>query len=343
MAGETKLQNYNKTVALAVTVLLLILAFMIVRPFVIAVLSAAVLGYLFYPVYLYLSKNQQSGLYKTFGALSTSLIVLCLVLLPFIVISVLLVTEMKSGYAVLKQMLNPDFAPFNFLPSSIAALIPDIGLKEIIADQSGQIVTILQTVAIKAPIAFVNILVTLFLTYYFLKASDQVDAFMHEYFPLPEGKYKKIKARLEDIFRGVVVGQVAVAIIQGLLAWIAFYFLGVPHAFLWSFMTIIISSIPMLGAAMIWIPIDIYLAVIGQQTGNYLPAIILFLYGWFFISTIDNFLRPKIMGDNAKVHPVLFLLGILGGIPLFGVAGILIGPAVLALSTIAIEIYRESF
>jgi predicted PurR-regulated permease PerM len=166
---------------------------------------------------------------------------------------------------------------------------------------------------------------------------------MHEYFPLPEGKYKKIKARLEDIFRGVVVGQVAVAIIQGLLAWIAFYFLGVPHAFLWSFMTIIISSIPMLGAAMIWIPIDIYLAVIGQQTGNYLPAIILFLYGWFFISTIDNFLRPKIMGDNAKVHPVLFLLGILGGIPLFGVAGILIGPAVLALSTIAIEIYRESF
>jgi len=100
--------------------------------------------------------------------------------------------------------------------------------------------------------------------------------------------------------------------------------------------------IPLFGAALIWVPIDIYLFLVGTMSGNYLPAIILLFYGVFVISLIDNVLKPKIVGDNSNVHPLIVLFGIIGGIQLFGIAGIIVGPLILTIFDVVIEIFKEA-
>jgi predicted PurR-regulated permease PerM len=107
-------------------------------------------------------------------------------------------------------------------------------------------------------------------------------------------------------------------------------------------LTAVISIIPLLGAVLVWLPIDIYLFIIGITTGVYWPAIVLLLYGSLIVSTIDNILKPKIVGQRANIHPLIVLFGILGGIQLFGIPGLLIGPLVLTVFDLVIEIYKES-
>ena len=137
------------------------------------------------------------------------------------------------------------------------------------------------------------------------------------------------------------MGQIVVGSIQGVLAWLGFWLLGVPNPVIWGFMTAIISMIPLLGAAMVWVPIAVYLLVLALSSGEYWRAIVLFIYGTSVISFIDNLLKPKIVGDHAKIHPLIVLFGILGGIQLFGLPGILIGPLILTIFDVVIEIYKE--
>ena len=138
------------------------------------------------------------------------------------------------------------------------------------------------------------------------------------------------------------MGQIVVGMVQGVLAWLGFYLLGVPNPVLWGSLTAVISIIPLLGAVLVWVPIVIYLTLAATMTGEYWRAITLLFYGTFIISLIDNVLKPKIVGERAKIHPLVILFGILGGIQLFGIPGILIGPLVLTIFDVMIEIYKES-
>jgi predicted PurR-regulated permease PerM len=111
---------------------------------------------------------------------------------------------------------------------------------------------------------------------------------------------------------------------------------------LWGTLTAIISIVPLLGAVIVWLPIVAYLAILGSINGEYWRAITLFIYGVSVVSAIDNILKPKIIGQRANIHPLIILLGILGGIQLFGIPGLLIGPLILTIFDIVIEIYKES-
>jgi len=96
-----------------------------------------------------------------------------------------------------------------------------------------------------------------------------------------------------------------------------------------------------LGAALVWVPIAAYLFVIGYMTGTYWKAFALLVFGTLVISTIDNILKPKIVGDRARVHPLIIMFGILGGIQLIGIPGILIGPMILTLFDVVMEMFRD--
>ena len=158
---------------------------------------------------------------------------------------------------------------------------------------------------------------------------------------MPAGRYKQVFKRFDELSRGMVMGQIVVGVIQGVLAWIAFVILGVPSPVLWAFLTGIISIIPLLGAALVWFPIAVYLFSTGYLIGEAWKGVALFLFGVLVISTIDNVLKPKIIGERAKIHPLVILFGILGGIQLMGLPGILMGPLILTLFDVVMEIFRE--
>ena len=341
---EERLGAYRRTAAIFVAVVVLGLSFMILRPFLIAILSAAALAYIFYPVYLLILKYLPKRLrLKELGAVLTCIIIILLVLIPVVFVTILLTYEVRSGYLFLQEYLQSPQWPLVNLPpflSQWSGYLPQF--KEITADFASQMIGILQDVLRRIPNVALNIFITIFSVYYFLKHGKDLYRFFAELVPLPEGRYKQILLRFDDLSRGMISGQVAIGLIQGVLAWLGFYFLQVPNPVLFGFLTAIISIIPLLGAALVWVPIAVYLLILGSVTGEYWRAIALLLYGTFIISLIDNILKPKIVGDRAKIHPLIILFGILGGIQLFGIPGILIGPLILTIFDVVIEIYKET-
>ncbi|MDQ5845942.1 MAG: AI-2E family transporter, partial [Acidobacteriota bacterium] len=99
---------------------------------------------------------------------------------------------------------------------------------------------------------------------------------------------------------------------------------------------VFLSMIPMLGAFVVWVPAAIYLAA----TGHYMKAILLVLWGTLVIGMIDNFLRPKLVGSRTKLHELLIFFAVLGGLKVFGVLGIVLGPVVLVLAMALIDVFR---
>lgn len=336
------MEAYRRTVAIIAVVIGLMLSFLIIRPFLVAIIAAAILSYLFYPVYKYFLKYMPGFIPReTAAAVLTCLLIILIVLIPVTFITVLLTQEVRDGYIFLQSVvMSPDFKLD--LPPVLEQRLGHLAqFKDLFVTMGHQLIGWLQGVLKGIPNIVLNVFITIFSVYFFLKGGRNIFAFLQDFFPLPEGRYKQIFSRFDDLSRGMILGQIVVGIIQGFLAWIAFFLLGVPNPVLWGFVTAIISIIPLLGAALVWFPISIYLFIAGYMGGVYWKGIVLLLYGTFVISTVDNVLKPKIVGDRARVHPLVILFGILGGIQLMGIPGILIGPMVLTLFDVIMEMFRD--
>ncbi|MDD5593640.1 MAG: AI-2E family transporter [Candidatus Margulisbacteria bacterium] len=340
---DVRFTAYSRTVAIVFAVILLILSFLIIRPFLVAILSAAALSYIFYPVYKRVQNSLPDNWPKEVVASGlTCLLIMVIVMIPVIIIALTLASEVRSGYFFLQQLLaSPNFT-FD-LPPQFTQNLGDLSqFKGPIADISGSVIDWLEGILRAIPNLVLNIFITIFSTYYFLKHAGEIYKYLQEMLPLPAGKYKQIVARFDDLSRGVIMGQVVVGTLQGALAGIGFIVIGLPNPVLWGFLTAIISIIPLLGAALVWFPIFIYLLIKGLYLGGLWKAIFLLIYGTFVVSLIDNILKPKIVGEHANIHPLIVLFGILGGIQLFGLPGILIGPLILTIFDLIIEIYRDT-
>jgi predicted PurR-regulated permease PerM len=139
-------------------------------------------------------------------------------------------------------------------------------------------------------------------------------------------------------------GSILIAVIQGALGALGFWIFGIESFFIWGMVMAIFALVPFVGTAIIWIPAALYLIAKGTTSGNMTlvwHGVGLLLYGVFIISSADNLLKPKLIGDRAGMHPVVVLLGVLGGLSLFGFAGFLIGPLILAAMTSFADIYQK--
>lgn len=334
---------YNRTVAIGFALIILVLSFLIVRPFLVAILSAAALSYIFYPIYKFLRRALPAGWPRESAAsFLTCALIVVIVMIPVAVVTATLASEVRSGYYFLQQLIaSPNFS-FDLPPQATRHLGDLSQYKTPVAELSGAVFDWLQGVVRAIPNLLLSIFITVFSTYYFLKHAENIFKYLQEIFPLSAGKYKQIVTRFDDLSRGVIMGQVVVGTLQGVLAGIGFLVIGLPNPVLWGFLTAIISIIPLLGAALVWFPIFVYLLIKGFYLGALWKAVFLFIYGTFVVSLIDNLLKPKIVGEHAKIHPLIVLFGILGGIHLFGLPGILIGPLVLTIFDLMIEIYKEA-
>jgi len=344
MASESeRLLAYRRTITIIAVIVVLYLSFLIIKPFLVAIIGAAVLAYLSYPFYKALAGKIPSFLRgESVAAVITVLLIILFVLVPTVFITGVLAKELKDGYVFVRQVIDqPGFTLA--LPSAISRQLGDIStFKEPLLNLASQSIGWLQHAVRGLPGAFLSIFITIFSIYFFLKGGPDIYRFLKELLPLPGERYKEIFRRFDDLARGMIMGQIVVGIVQGGLAWLAYYYLGVSNPVLWAFLTAIISVIPLLGASLVWFPISLYLFATGYYvTGDPWKGIALFIYGFFLISTIDNILKPKIVGDHARVHPLIILFGILGGIQLMGLPGILIGPLVLALFDVVMSIFRE--
>jgi predicted PurR-regulated permease PerM len=177
---------------------------------------------------------------------------------------------------------------------------------------------------------------TLITLYYFLIDGEKFVKEIIGLIPGEEEEKQKVLNKVAMILKGVLYGNILTALVQGFLAFLIYFLLDIPQYLLWAFLTVLASFIPVFGTSLIWIPITIYLVIIG----SYIKAIILFLYSILLISQIDNFLKPLLIGEKTKIHNLLIFFSVLGGLIKFGTLGLFLGPLILGLFLSIIEIYK---
>jgi predicted PurR-regulated permease PerM len=135
-----------------------------------------------------------------------------------------------------------------------------------------------------------------------------------------------------------VYGVLVIAVIQGILGGLAFWALGLPSPLLWGVVMIFLSMIPMAGSFVVWVPAAGYLGL----SGHWGKALILAVWGTFVIGTVDNFLRPKLVGERTKLHELFIFFSVLGGLQVFGVIGLVLGPVIVAVTIALLDVLRQS-
>ncbi|NJL43754.1 MAG: AI-2E family transporter [Nitrosarchaeum sp.] len=177
----------------------------------------------------------------------------------------------------------------------------------------------------------VGLFVMFFFMFYFFKDGRRLYYYFFDNIPLPK-KYKEgISSELRVIVQGVLYGQVFTSIIQGILGGIILAIFGIPNAIFWAFLMIIAAFLPYVGTFIIWGPALLWMSTNQTEPYSNISLILFFLLNAGLVGNIDNVLRPYLIGRKSKLHAGLVLLGVLGGLQAFGLAGMIIGPIIFAL------------
>ncbi len=181
-----------------------------------------------------------------------------------------------------------------------------------------------------------QLVVMLFILFFLFRDRAQALDFLRSLLPLRDDEATELLHRLDDTIYATALGRLVIAAIQGILAGLAYWALGVPEAILWAFITAIMALIPAFGTILVWAPIALYLGF----TGHWGKAALLALWGGLIVSTIDNILYPILVGTRLRAHTVTILIGILGGVALFGITGLILGPIIFTLAGTLLEFWR---
>ena len=178
-----------------------------------------------------------------------------------------------------------------------------------------------------------------FLLFVFLRDGEKIYRFIYEIAPLESKTRKAIFNQLNETLAAVIRGQLLTSLVQAFLAGFIFRALGLPAPILFAVITFLVTMIPVIGAFSVWLPFVIYLVTLHQ----YGRATILFLFGTFVISLVDNLLKPALIGEKTKLPYFLLFFGILGGLKVYGLMGIFVAPVILSLFFALTKIYQEKY
>jgi len=181
--------------------------------------------------------------------------------------------------------------------------------------------------------------VFLYVSYFFLIDGRRLLDRILFYLPLEERDERRLLARFTSVTRATLKGTAVIGALQGILAGLAFAVVGIDAAVFWGTVMTVLSIIPAIGSALVWVPAAIILAL----GGSYLKAIGLVVFCGVVVGSLDNLLRPRLVGKDTQMHDLMIFFATLGGIALFGVIGFILGPIVAALFVTIWEIYGEAF
>jgi predicted PurR-regulated permease PerM len=184
--------------------------------------------------------------------------------------------------------------------------------------------------------ALTQLVVMLFLLFFLYRDRDKAAAFLRRLLPLQAEETTYLLNGVANTIHATVLGRFVVAGVQGLVAGATFAILRVEGASLLGILTMIFAMVPSFGAFLVWMPVAIYLAI----THHWIQALVVVAVGALLISTLDNFLYPILVGSRLKLHTVPIFLSLLGGIWLFGIAGLILGPVTFAVADALLTIWR---
>jgi predicted PurR-regulated permease PerM len=322
----------------------------ILWPFSEAILWATVLAIVFAPLYRRLLSllGQQRGL----TALATVLIIVTLVILPLTLVAASLVQEATSLYQKI-QAGELDFGRFfqeflDALPTWVTDLLNRLGLTNFSAMHERLSAALVQASKYLAAQAlsigkgtanfFISLFLMLYLLFFFLRDGGALSRRIRGAVPLREEQQRALFAKFAIVTRAMFKGNLLVAAVQGTLGGLVFWFLGIHAPVLWGVVMAFLSLLPAIGAAGVWLPVAVYFLA----TGAVWQGVVLILFGAFVIGLVDNLLRPYLVGKGTEMPDYVVLISTLGGIAVFGLDGLVVGPVIAAMFIAVWDLFSAS-
>ena len=319
----------------------------LLRPFFITIFWAAVIASLFYPLYTKLKKYLKN---ENASVLITLLAVFIVIVIPLTIISSLVIKESIELYSALDNQKSTVvkniqettnwvknsqyFQNLNLNESAIIEKFSDVA-KTITAFLFTQVKNLTQN----SILFFAMLLIMFYTLFYFLRDGDKMLKKLMYLSPLGDKSEMMLYKKFTSTARAAIKGTFVIGLIQGALGGIMFSIAGIQGALIWGIIMILASIIPGVGASIVWLPAALIMLILG----NVWEAVMIILVGALIIGTIDNLLRPVLVGKDVSIHPLLVLFSTLGGIALFGISGFIIGPIIVALFLSLWEMYAHHY
>ena len=338
----------QKAFLVLVVAVLTILFLFVIRAFLVALILAGVFAALSRPLFLMLAA--WFGGRRRTAALVTVSVLLLLIVLPLGGFLALVVTQAgevseAAGPWIRQQSgrLQDLVAWLRGFPF-VGDLFPGEGtFAERVGELVGRAGSFLADNLRAATTGTLNLVIELFVmlyaVYFFLTDGPSILSRILYFMPLTLVDEQRLTAQFVSVTRATIKGSILVGLIQGALAGAAFFLLGLPGAAFWTTVMAVLSVIPVVGSAIIWGPAAIILATTGRMGAG----IALAAWGLVVVGTIDNFLRPRLVGHDTKMHDLMVLISTFGGLTAFGLVGFIIGPIIAALFTTAWDLFGVAF
>ncbi len=339
----------------AILVLLLIINWTIFKPFVIFMATGVFVAVLAIPIDRFIKKRMPSRL----SAVVTMLTLFVILTLPVIGLGFALAQDVTElGQAIQSGEHDKwiaDGLNSSLIQDALAFAYPDNSTDErnatvfewvdnFEAQALKQLAAFGRQLAAAVPQFFLAMTVILFVVYYILTDGDRLIAYIKRAAPIPSQQVDFLFKEANNGVHAVFVGQILTSIIQGGLGGVGFFIAGVPGAVVWAASMAVLSLLPVVGAFLVWVPAVIFLffSWSNGETELWRP-IFLLIWGIIVVSQVDNFIRPRLIGDRANIHPLFVLVGVLGGVAAFGFIGLFLGPLVVGVTLSVLKVWERDY
>ena len=321
----------------AVFIIALFIVGIIFYPFIGALALAIVLAALIAPIHEWVFAKIKN---RVASALIVTSLTTCAIILPAIGIVILLVDEVRS---ISEHVMRYDFEHslpfvaewkekmFQILPATASI---DVG--QILQNSLNNLSSHIGTAVAGTANLILKFFVAVIALYYFFKDGKKFLYEIVKLSPLKDMEDVAIVHKLDAVTHSLIRGTLVIAVLQGLFVGIGFVLFGIPNPVLWGFIAAVSALIPTLGTSIVTAPAIVYLFV----TGDFVAGVGLLAWAALIVGLVDNIIYPKIVGNDAKIHPLFVLLSVMGGIILFGISGFLLGPLFLGFLVALSEIYK---
>jgi predicted PurR-regulated permease PerM len=311
--------------------------FLLIKDFLLACFWAIILAVVFHPVYQWIKRYFRNS--EILPLLLTMMMIILVFVLPLLTITLMITEESTTYY---QKIQSGEINPQVYLQDTLALLLPifnkfshmeALSIEQISTSAGNAFTQAVKYTAQQLPALTQNLLnlivqvsLAFYILFFLLRDGQQLIRKLISLIPIGDRIEMELFERFTSVARATVKGGLLVAVIQGSIGGLLFWFVGIPAAFLWGMLMIVLSLLP-IGSALIWAPASVILFLQGQT----LNAAMVLAVGALVIGMIDNFLRPRLIGKDSKMSDYLVLVSTLGGLTWFSLTGFVLGPIIAAL------------
>ena len=332
-------EHVHTIVLIMVTVVGIYICYMLAAPFFPALIWALALAVLFSPLHRWVTSKVK---YPNLAATICVFVAALIVLVPAIFVAERIINEAAKGAESINKLVGSGEWRRSIEDRPLIAPVgrwieQQIDLPSMVNSATSWLTEIATSFVQGSVVQLIGIILTFYILFYFLRDRVVMLDSLRSLSPLAEKDMNRMFVDVSDTIHATVYGTLVIAVVQGTLGGLMFWWLGLPAPLLWGIVMGLLAIVPVLGAFIIWIPAAIFMVLEGSGG----KALLLTIWGVVVVGGIDNLLYPMLVGSRLKMHTIIAFISLVGGVFVFGTAGLILGPVMFTVTRLLLQIWSR--